>query len=325
MKTRSAHLRAITVILFALFGASAVQAQDYPNHPIKMIVPYSVGGASGVLGLAVADKMSRVLGQSVILDVRPGANGIVGAQTAANAVPDGYTFVLLNDGTAALNPAMYAKLPYNPKTDFVPLSYGGDVRMVLIVSASLPVKNVAELLQMARDKKGELNYASGGQGSVQQILMEIFMQGAGVKLTHVPYKDVIPAVSAVTSGQVPVMFAGMAGSLSLIQSGRVRALAVTSAQRQDSLPDVPTMTEAGVAGFPAEPWNAFFAPAKTPPAIVKRLNAALVESLDAPDVRDKLKLMLGVRSSTPEELKQILDRDSARYDTLVRKVGIKLE
>jgi tripartite-type tricarboxylate transporter receptor subunit TctC len=325
MNIRFNPLGAIAASLFALIGAPAAHAQDYPNHPIKMIVPYSVGGASGVLGLAVADKMSRVIGQPVVIDVRLGANGILGAQVAATAAPDGYTFVLLNDGTAALNPAMYAKLPYNAKTDFVPLSYGADVRMALIVNSALPAKNVAELLQMARDKKGELNYASGGQGSVQQILMETFMQGAGVKLTHVPYKDVIPAVSAVTAGQVPVMFAGMAGALSIIQSGRVRALAVTSAQRQESLPNVPTMTEAGVAGFPAEPWNSFFAPAKTPPAIVKRLNAALVESLDAPEVRDKLKVALGVRSSTPEELKQILDRDTARYETLVRKAGIKME
>ncbi|GAA4324267.1 tripartite tricarboxylate transporter substrate binding protein [Pigmentiphaga soli] len=318
-------------LLAAAAGAAALAApvahaqSSYPVRSIRMIVPYSIGGASGVLGQGVAEKMTALLGQSVYVEERTGANGILGAQAAATATPDGYTIVLLNDGTAALNQALYPKLPYDMQKDFVPLSYGGDVRMVLIVNPSVPARNVAELLKIARGKHGDMNYASGGAGSVQQILMEIFMDATGTRFTHVPYKGVIPAVSAVAGGQVPVMFAGLAGALPLIQAGRVRALAVTSADRQDSLADVPTLSEEGVAGFPTEPWNAFFAPAGTPPEIVKRLNWALTQALNAPDVREKLKLSLGVRPSTPEELKKIVDRDIARYGALVRKVGIRLD
>lgn len=316
---------ALAAILATIPATVGAQAGDYPNRPLRMIVPYSAGSASDALARVTAEKLRSILGQPVVVEVKPGANGIIGAEAAAAAPADGYTFVLLNDATAALNVALYPKLSYSPLRDFAPLSMGGDVRMVMIVHPAVPAQTVDQFIALARSKKGQMDYASGGNGSVQQVLMEIFMDSTGTQLTHVPYKGVTPAVNDVASGQVPVVFAGAAGALPLIQSGRVRALAVTSPERFSALPDTPTLAEAGIAGFPSEPWNAFFVPAATPAPIRARLSAALKEALDSPDVREKLSNVIAVRSSTPEDLRKTWERDIDRYGKLVRKVGMKAD
>ncbi len=329
--TGGAAIALVQGLLLWFASQGAAMAQDasndasYPDHPIRMIVPYSAGSASDVLARVTGDRLSQVMGQSVIVDIKPGASGVIGAQVAAAAPHDGYTFVLLNDATAALYPALLPTKPYDMRKDFSPLSYAGDVRMVLIVNASTPVKNVADLIALAKEKNGHLDYASGGYGSVQQVLMEIFMDAAGVKLSHVPYKGVVPAVTDVVAGRVPVIFASLTSVLPYIKSGSVRALAVTSEHRVEALPDVPTMTEAGIAGFPSEPWNAFFAPANVPAPVLARLSKALTEVLREPGVQAKLENIIAVRAGPPEELKQVLDRDIDRYGSLVKKVGMKID
>ncbi|MEI7739089.1 MAG: tripartite tricarboxylate transporter substrate binding protein [Betaproteobacteria bacterium] len=297
----------------------------YPNRPLRMIVPYAAGSASDVLARVIGDKLSQILGQPIVIDIRPGANGVIGAQAAASASPDGYTFVLLNDATAALNPAMISKLPYDIRKDFAPLGYCGDIRMVLVVNPAFPPKTVAELVTLARSKPGGIDYGSGGNGSVQQVLIEVFMQSTGIKLNHVPYKGVTAAITDVMSGQASLIFGSLAGVLQQVKAGRLRALAVSSAARIDALPGVPTMTEAGIAGFPSEPWNAFFAPSNVPAPILTKLSSAIASAVQSPEAKERLADVIALRSSSPAELKQILERDLQRYDALVKKTGIKAD
>ena len=302
--TAWAALLLLAQVLFAqvLFAqvASAV-AQTYPSRPIRQIVPYASGSAADALARVAGDKLAQVLGQPVVIDSRPGANSIVGAEAAARAPADGYTFVQLNDAASALNVALYPKLPYHTLKDFAPLTRAGSFAMVLVVNPAVPAASVEELLAWARAGK-EINFGSGGVGSAQHVLMEMLISATGLRLTHVPYRGVIPAMNDVVAGHIPMMIVGLAGSLGAIRSGLLRPIAMTGAKRAAELPDVPTLAEKGIAGFPAEPWTAFFAPAGTPEPILARLSGGLVEALNDAGVREKLKPVMEVETSTPEAL-----------------------
>jgi tripartite-type tricarboxylate transporter receptor subunit TctC len=300
-------------------GASAV-AQTYPSRPIRQIVPYASGSAADALARVAGDKLSQVLGQPVVIDSRPGANSIVGAEAAARAPADGYTFVQLNDAASALNIALYPKLPYNTLKDFAPLTRAGSFAMVLVVNPSVPATSVEELLAWARSGK-DINFGSGGIGSAQHVLMEMLIRASGLRLTHVPYRGVIPAMNDVIAGHIPVMVV----ALGAIRSGLLRAIAMTGPKRAAELPDVPTLAEKGIAGFPAEPWTAFYAPAATPAPVLAKLSGGLVEALNDAGVREKLKPVMEVETSTPEALRGMVERDIERYGKLVRDVGMKVE
>ena len=311
------------IALLALASGTSANAQNYPNRPIRQIVPFASGSAADALGRVTGDKLAQILGVPVVIDSRPGANSIIGAEAAAKAPADGYTFVQLNDAAAALNTVLYPNLPYNTLKDFAPLTRAGSIAMVLVVNPSVSATSVEEFLAWARAGR-EINYGSGGVGSAQHVLMEMLMHAAGLRLTHVPYRGVTPAMNDVIAGHIPVMIVGLAGSLGAINGGLLRAIAMTGPRRAAELPNVPTLAEKGIAGFPAEPWSAFFAPAATPAPVLAKLGAGLVEALNDPGVREKLKPVLAIETSTPEALRGMLERETARYGQLVKDVGMKL-
>ena len=325
--TAWAALLLLAQVLFAqvlLAQVASAVAQTYPSRPIRQIVPYASGSAADALARVAGDKLAQVLGQPIVIDSRPGANSIVGAEVAARAAADGYTFVQLNDAASALNVALYPKLPYHTLKDFAPLTRAGSFAMVLVVNPAVPVASVEQFLAWARAGK-EINFGSGGVGSAQHVLMEMLISSTGLRLTHVPYRGVIPAMNDVVAGHIPMMVVGLAGSLGAIRSGLLRPIAMTGAKRAAELPDVPTLAEKGIAGFPAEPWTAFFAPAGTPEPILARLSGGLVEALNDAGVREKLKPVMEVETSTPEALRGMVERDIERYGNLVRDVGMKVE
>jgi tripartite-type tricarboxylate transporter receptor subunit TctC len=322
--TKPKTLFAAASLLCAIVAEPGM-AQTYPSRPIRMIVPYSAGTTADVLARAMADHMSEKLKQQVYVDNRTGANSIIGAEAAKNSPPDGYTFVNLNDAAAALNPVLYPKLPYDTLKDFVPLSFAGDVRMVVVSNPDFPAKDLKQFLSMARAKPDSIPYASAGMGSAHHIIMEIMMQGTGTQFRHVPYKGAGPAMVDIISGTVPIGALGLAASTPMIRAGKLRPLAVTNAARLPSLPDVPTMTELGVAGFPSEPWTAFFAPAGIPAPVLARLTSAVAGAIDAPEVRSRVGAALDMRSSTPEELRKMVERDIRRYQELSKKTKLSTE
>jgi len=318
----------VCLVLLPLVGILAVSpalAQPYPNRPIRVIVPYSAGSTADVLARAMADYMSKRIGQSVIVENKTGANSILGAEIANNSPPDGYTFVNLNDAAAALNPVIYPKLPYDTLRDFVPLSFAGDVRMALVANPDFPAKNFKEFVALARARPNTINFASGGTGSAHHVLMEMIMQGTDTQLVHVPYKGAGPAMADILAGHVNVGVVGLAAALPHINSGKLRPLAVTNAARLSALPDVPTLSELGVSGFPFEPWTAFFAPIGIPEPTLSTLTRAVAEAIDAPEVRAKVGAALDMRSSSPDDLRNIVERDRKRYVELAKRTKLASE
>ena len=308
------------------FAAGAACAQGYPSRAVRVIVPFTAGSAIDVNARVIGQKLADAWGQPVVTDNRPGANTIIGTEAAAKSPADGYTLVLANDAALAMNPALYPKLPYDPLKDFAPITLIGSNSLLLVVPASSQVKSVRELLDLARARKGDLNYGSGGNGSAQHIPMEMLMAMTGTRLTHVPYKGVGPALNDVIAGQIPVMFAGTPGALPHVKAGRLRALAIASGQRSPAAPDIPTVDESGVPGFAYAAWVGYLAPAGTPREVVAKLNADIVKAINAPEVRDKLAAVgFEAQTSSPDEFAQLIQREMARMAQLVRDAGIKAE
>jgi tripartite-type tricarboxylate transporter receptor subunit TctC len=301
-------------------------AQTYPDKPVRLIVPLSAGSAVDTLARIPAEKLSQIWGQQVVVDNRVGANGIIGTEAAAKAAPDGYTLLLTNDAALATSPALYPKLPYDPLRDFAPITLAASIPVILVAHASQPFTSVKELIDYAKANPGKLHYASGGNGSAQHVPMEMFKQAAGIDLVHVPYKGLAPAFNDVVAGQVPVMFAGLSNAPQHIKAGRIRALAIGSARRSSAMPDLPTMQEAGVAGFDYSAWAGFLAPAGTPGPIVQKVNADLVRVLAMPEVRDKL-VALGfeLAPGTPAEFGELIKREIAKVAKVVKDAGIRVD
>jgi tripartite-type tricarboxylate transporter receptor subunit TctC len=316
----------IAVLLSLFVWMMQVLAQTYPDKPVRLIVPFSAGSAVDTLARIPAQKLSELWGHQIVVDNRVGANGTIGTEAAAKAPADGYTLLLANDAGLATSPALYPKLPYDPLRDFAAIALAASIPVVLVVNSSFPASSVKELVSQAKANPGKIHYASGGNGSAQHLPMEMLKLAAGIDLVHVPYKGLGPAFNDVVAGQIPVMFAGMSNVFPHVKSGRIRALAIGSAKRSGAMPELPTLQEAGVAGFDYAAWAGFLAPAGTSPAIISKVNSDLVRVLDVPEVRDKLAALgFEVAPGTPQEFGAMIRRETAKVAKLVKEAGIRAD
>ena len=299
-------------------------AQAYPSKPIRYIVPFPAGGGQDLVVRALAPRMSEALGQTVIVDNRPGAATMVGAELAAKSPPDGYTVFNGSNTTLAINPNLYSKVPYDPIKDFVAVTQIASLPNLLVVHPSLPVRTVKELAALARNRPGQLNYGSSGTGTPAQLAGVMFGDEAHAKLVHVPYRGSSQALTALISGETQMMFGSMTSTLPFVKSGRLRAIAVTGAKRSLAAPDVPTVAEAAFPGFEAVTWYGLFVPAGTPAVIISKLNAEVVKILRAPDFRDWL-VAQGADpvGSTPDELAAFVKTELVKYAKIVKASGMR--
>ncbi len=328
MKSAAALTGIKTACMVALSLAIALpsiaQAQNYPNRPIRMIVPFSPGGAADAPGRMLMHKLSEAIGQQVIADNRPGAGGTIGAASVAKAAPDGYTLLLISN-THVISGSLYKNLTYDSIKDFAPVLQFGEAPNVLVVHPSLPVKSVQELIALAKEKPGQINYASSGNGSSQHLFTALFSSMAGIEMFHIPYKGSAQATTELLGGEVKVSFPGIAGMLQYIKDGRLRALAVTSAKRSPELPDVPTIAEAGLKGYEATLWLGIIGPAALPKDVIARLNNAMSGLLNQPDVQKSLRTFgTEVVYRTPGEFGKFIQAEQQKWSTVVKQIGLKV-
>ena len=293
------------------------RAQQYPTKPLRLIIPFPPGGPRDIQARLIGPKLLEAWGQPVVIDNRAGANGIIGTELAAKAPPDGHTLLMISAGFASAE-LLYGKLPYDPLRDFVPVTMLTRGPGILVVNNALPVKSVKELIAYARTKPGQLHYGSAGTGAPSHLSVELLASMTGVQFNHVPYKGMAPALTDVIGGQIQMSLPTIPGGLPHAQSGRVRALGVTGAKRSPAAPDIPTIAEAGVAGFEASNWYGLAAPAGTPRAIVAKLNQAIARILALPDVRAKL-LAIGMEteSDSSAAFAEFLIKDSVKWSRLI--------
>jgi tripartite-type tricarboxylate transporter receptor subunit TctC len=290
---------------------------------VRLVAPFVPGGPTDIVARVVAQRLTQAFGQTVVVDNRGGAGGAIGCEIVARAVPDGYTLMIGSSGNLAVAPALFAKLPYDPAKDFQALTQTTSGPQVLALFAGVPAKTVPELLALARAKPGGLNYASGGAGTTTQLGMELFKSMAGVDIVHVPYKGTGQALNDLIAGQVQIMMASLLPALPQVKAGRLRGIAVTSAQRTAALPDTPTIAESGVAGFETTSWHGLVAPAKMPAAIVTRIHSEMVKMLNQPDVK-ALFLAQGMDTvgNTPAEFAAYIRGETEKWTRVVRALGI---
>ena len=307
---------------FALPGGMASAADAFPSRTVTLVVPFAAGGSTDLIARIIAEKMTEDLGQTVIVENKAGAGGNIGADAVAKADPDGYTILMGTIATHALNPAVMKQMPYDPVKDFAPVSLLVLVPNVLEVNPELPVKSVQELIALLKSKPGEYSYASSGIGTPLHLSGELFKSLAGVDMIHVPYRGAGPALNDVVANQVPIMFDNLPSSTAFIKAGTLRPLAVTTKTRSASFPDLPTMEEAGVPGYETYTWNAIFAPAGTPQAVIDRLNAAAVKAVKDPATQPRLaELSATVVGSTPDELAKHVTAELAKWAPIVEASG----
>jgi len=302
------------------------QAQDkWPSKPITYVVPFPAGGTTDILARLIGQKLGPALGTTVIIDNRPGAGGNIGSELVARAAPDGYTIMGGTISSHSINASLY-KLSYDPLKSFAPITLIGTNANVLVVNPASPFKSVKELIAAAKAKPDSLSFASAGNGTSQHLSAELFKTMAGINMVHIPYKGSAPAIQDVIGGQVPLMFDTTVVAGPFIQSGKVRALAVTSAKRVATLPDVPTMAEAGVPGYEVVSWQAMFAPAGTPPAIVQRLQTEVAAILKQPDVQERLaKLGVDPSGMAPQQLAEFQAAEIAKWAKVVKAANVKVD
>jgi tripartite-type tricarboxylate transporter receptor subunit TctC len=309
----------------ALANPTLAHAQAYPTKPIRLIVTYPAGGGADLMARLVAPKMAESLGQPVVVENKGGASGQIGAAEVARAAPDGYT-LLLDASSYAVNPSLYAKLPYDPAKAFTPIAVLALFPNVLVVAPGFAPKDVRELIALAKAQPGTVAFASSGNGSAQHLAGELFRQKAGVDMTHIPYKGGGPALNDVIGGQVPVFFANMASGLPHVKGGKLRALAITGAKRSAALPEAPTMQEAGVPGYEVYEWNAIFAPAGTPAAVIAKLAAAIEKAVASPEFRERVGALGGeLTGYGPAEAQRFVAAQTELWGAVVRSGNIKVE
>lgn len=298
---------------------------EYPNRPITFLVPQAPGGSTDTLAREIGLRLGEALGQSIVVDNRPGANGIIGCELVAKARPDGYTLLIGGTGTMAINQHMYKKLPYEP-TAFAPVALFGYSTSVLVVHPSMPAKTIGELIAQAKARPGSIKYASAGIGSSPHLTAEMFKHMSGVDVLHVPYKGSTPGVIATMANETEMMFTGVASAVQQIRAGKLKALSISGPKRSPALPGVPTAGESGLPGFEADFWIGLFAPPGTPKAVVAKLNTEVNRIIQARAVQDKF-LTTGVDTllTTPEEFGDLLAKDIDRWGRTVRAAGIKAE
>ena len=303
-----------------------VVAQGYPNRPVKLVVPFPPGGSLDMAGRLIAQKLTEMWGQSVVVENKPGAGGNIGADMVAKSPADGYTILLGALSTHAVNPILYKTMPYDAAKDFAPITLIAVTPNVLVVNASSPVNNVKEFIAYARANPGKLAFGSGSNGSAGHLAGELFKVETGTDAVHVPFKGGAPATQALLAGDTQFMFDNLANAMAQLKGGRIKALAVTTAQRSKLAPDLPTMAEAGLPVFDISTWYGFFAPAGTPPAIVAKWNADVTKILNSPDVRAKF-VADGAEPSpnTPEQFAQMIAAELAKYAKLVKASGARVD
>ena len=303
----------------------SVRAQPYPSKPIRYIVPVAAGGGNDMIARVVAERWGRVLGQTFVVENQSGGGGVIASQTTMRAAPDGYTLMQGYVATHGTNPAT-RKVPYDPIKDFTPIGMIGATPNVLIVNSQVPVKNMKEFIDYARKNPGKLSYGTAGQGSLTHMTMELFKQETGLYILHIPYRGIAPAFNDLLGGQTQTMFPGLAAALQYIQTGRVRALAVTGSKRSSVLKDVPTMEELGFKGFDAMQWYGTVGPAGIPADIVKRLNETQIATLKLPEMREKLMIeAVEPMPMTPEQFGQFIKNETKRWTALAKARNIQLE
>ena len=308
-----------------LLCAELAAAQSYPAKPIKLVVPFPPGGSADIIGRTLAQRLAEQMGQPVVVENRAGASAIIGSEFVAKSAPDGYTLLLGNVGSMTIHPFLYPNLPYDPIKDFAPVTLVGAVTSVVVVTASMPVNSIAELVAWAKANPGKLNFTSSGAGSSTHLTGELLRLRSGISMEHISYKGSAPALLDLVAGNVQLMFENLPSVLPHIKAGRVRALATTAARRSTALPEVPTMIEAGYAGFDMVSWQGVLVPAGTPPEIVARLNAEIVKALQTREVREGYaRLGVDVLANTPEQFAAYLRQEQAKWSNIVKDAGIKL-
>ena len=327
------HLRhasyAFTIAAGACLGllpGSLALAQTYPAKPVRMVVPFPPGGSLDHAGRLIAQRLTDAWGQSVIVENKPGAGGNIGADFVAKSAPDGYTILLGALSTHAVNPSLYAKMPYDAAKDFAPITLIAVTPNVLVVNAASPVNNVKEFIAYAKANPGKLAFGSGSNGSAGHLAGELFKVETGTDAVHVPFKGGAPATQALLASDTQFMFDNLANAMAQVKAGKLKALAVTTAERSKLVPDLPTMAEAGLPGFDISTWYGFFAPAGTPSAIIAKWNAEVARILNAPDVRAKL-MADGAEPApnTPEQFAQMIARELTKYARIVKMSGAKVD
>jgi len=324
-------LRAGFLALGLISGATGISASaladDYPDHPVRIVVPYPAGGGTDIVTRIVGEKLAVALGQRIVVDNRSGATGMIGADVVAKSPPDGYTLLMANPAEVAYNQILYAKMSYDPVTDFAPITLVGWTPLLLAVHPSVPARTVSELIALAKAKPGTLGYASAGAGGAQHLAGEYFKSLAGVDLVHVPYRGAAPAINDVVAGQVPVIFMGMPAVVPHVRSGQLRALAVTSAKRSSALPDVPALAEfPGLAEFDITNWFGLLAPAGTPAPIIERVQREVAAIVEQPDVRERLADQgLEPVGNDPATFGAFIRAETARYTHIVHLTGAHID
>jgi tripartite-type tricarboxylate transporter receptor subunit TctC len=318
----------LLALVLVLCPALAFGQASYPNRPIRMIVPFAPGGASDFVARIISPKLSELLGQQIIVDNRPGASGNIGMELAAKAPADGYTIYLGNIGTIAINPAIFPNLALNPAKDFMPVTLVADVPSVLVANPGVPANSVAELVALAKSKPGELNFGSPGSSTLNRLEMEHFMKLANLKIVHIPYKGGAgPAVIGLLGGETQIMFVTLSSAISFIQAGKLKALGISTAKRIDALPQVPTMAEAGYPEMISSSWQGVFVPAGTPRPIVEKLHAALLATLDPPEIRQRFAGggVNVVTSKAPEDFVSFVSAETTRWGKVAKESGATID
>jgi tripartite-type tricarboxylate transporter receptor subunit TctC len=316
---------ALAALAMAPLPAAAQGAGDFPSKPVRIVVPFPPGGAADVLARLYGQKLSEGWGKPVIVENRPGAGGIIGTDAVAKAAPDGYTLLVITIGHA-VNTSMYAKLPYDALKDLAPVGQLATLPSLVVVNPSVPAKNIEELVALARSKPGQLTYSSSGTGSTSHMSAALLASMTGTTLTHVPYKGAAAALNDVIGGQVQITIDTAISAVPQVKNGKLRALAVTSAKRSPTLPDLPTVAESGVPGYDFAAWYALLAPAGTPPAVIERINQEVRKAGALADVKDKLGA-LGAEAtvSSPAELDRLLRAETARWAKVVKEQNIRAD
>ncbi|MFL6803802.1 MAG: Bug family tripartite tricarboxylate transporter substrate binding protein [Xanthobacteraceae bacterium] len=319
-------MRIVTAVVVGLVlaGASGAAAQDYPVRPVTIVVPYTPGGSTEIMSRLVGQKLEEKLGKPVLIEMKPGAGTVIGASAVAKSVPDGYTLLMATPTPMAINVAIYKNLPYDPRTDLVPLAMVAQAPFILLVNPSLPVTSVPELIGFAKSNPGQLSYGSGGVGAPHHLYAELLKSMTGIQMTHVPYKGSLPALNDVIAGHIQLMFCDIPPAAGMIQAGKVRAIGVSTKARLAAFPQVPTVDESGVPGFDVAGWFMLTAPAETPRPIVDKLHATLKSILDAPEMKEQIARLSLVPMDTPpvEDMRGFVKSEVVRWGKVVQAAGI---
>ena len=319
------YIFAIVTTFLALTSFKTL-ADDYPNRPVKVIVPFAAGGGADIVARAVFQKVSAQLGQPFVIENKGSAGGIIGSDVVAKALPDGYTLLLGQTGPNAINPALFPKIPYDPIKDFSPIIQLTSYPYVLAVNLNLPEKNLVELVAFAKTHPGAITFSTAGNGSSAQLAAELFMKASKIQMTHVPYKGAGPALMDAVAGVVSMTFGDAGSSTPMVLDNRIRAIAVTSKNRSRLLPDVPSIAESGYPGFEAVAWHGILAPAKIPPAIIKKLNLEIAKALKDPEIRTRFsKDGLEIVGGSPEDFSIYIKTEVDKWGKVVRESNIKID